>query len=502
MKIIKIGSQDRRLFTNSAFGAIASVVSLLSTYATRVIFSHSFGEELYGVNSIFASIVSALLIIELGVSSAMVIFMYKPIADHDEERINTILLLYRKLYSYICLSIFSLGIIIDLFLLDRFITTEIDIKQIKLFFLLYLASIIAKYLWSYKRCILFASNQNKISSIFSSITDLVFMCVEVFTIIVLKSYVGYLIVFIAHNMGANCLCNLYVNKHYAFVKNKDKIPPTKEDQRQVFKIVKPMFVQRISNQVQDSSTSIIYSSLGNSITNVGFFSNYLLVIHAIETLYNQIALAITSSFGCSFVTDNDKEKLYQTYLKNRRYMSVAITVFVGLYCCLINPFIFLFFGKSYVLDPIIVYLTTIYLFMLLNNEINKSIQNALGEHRIDTKYMVIQTVFGIVLSIICGKLIGLRGVLLGTMISFFVFSSINKGRLVFLRVFMVSPKKYYLVAAKELISALVIIIPAYIVSTKVNMNSILSFLLFAICFTIYLSVLSIGYMFLDARICS
>lgn len=491
MRTTKIGSQDKKLYSNSFFGVVASVISIVSTYATRVVFSNQFGDEIYGVHSLFASIVSALLIVEMGISSAMVIFMYKPIAEKDNSRVNTILKLYKKLYSYICLIILFAGVFIDLFVIQFLISTTLEIGRVRIYFLLYLISIVAKYLWSYKRCILFASNQNRISSIISAVVDMFFTGVEICAICFANNYVIYLVVFILHNMGANILCNLFVNKRYPFVKTKDVIAPTKEDEKYVFKIVKPMFVQRIANQIQDSSTSIIYSFLGYAVTYVGYYANYLLVIHAVETVYNQIALAVSSSFGCAYVKDNDVDTLYQNYTKNRYYLGAIIAIMVGCYCCFITPFIRLFFGTDYVLEKTILILTTTYLYLLLNNEINKSIQNALGIHRIDTIYMVIQTVVGIILSIVLGMIMGLQGVLIGMLISFLLFSTINKGRMIYIKLFNRKTRKYYCSLLSEAILSFLLVWGSFQVFSLFDVKSVAFLVLSALILFVGLSIASI-----------
>ena len=53
------------------------------------------GVEYLGLNSLFTSILQVLNLAELGVGSAMVYSMYKPIANDDETTICALLSLYR-----------------------------------------------------------------------------------------------------------------------------------------------------------------------------------------------------------------------------------------------------------------------------------------------------------------------------------------------------------------------------------------------------------------------
>jgi len=51
-----------------------------------------------GLGGLFTSILSVLSITEMGISSALVFSMYKPIAEDDKETICALMALYRKAY--------------------------------------------------------------------------------------------------------------------------------------------------------------------------------------------------------------------------------------------------------------------------------------------------------------------------------------------------------------------------------------------------------------------
>ena len=59
------------------------------------------GVEYLGLNSLFTSILQVLNLAELGVGSAMVYSMYKPIAENDKSTICALLKLYKKYYFFI-----------------------------------------------------------------------------------------------------------------------------------------------------------------------------------------------------------------------------------------------------------------------------------------------------------------------------------------------------------------------------------------------------------------
>ena len=70
------------------------------------------GVEYLGLNSLFTSVLSVLNLAELGVGSAMVYAMYKPIAEDDTEKICALMRLYRTYYRVIGGVIAVAGLIV------------------------------------------------------------------------------------------------------------------------------------------------------------------------------------------------------------------------------------------------------------------------------------------------------------------------------------------------------------------------------------------------------
>ena len=72
---------------NLAFGSIQKVVNIIMPFITRTAMLYFLGAEYLGLNSLFTSVLQVLNLAELGVGSAMIFSMYKPIAEDDNETI-------------------------------------------------------------------------------------------------------------------------------------------------------------------------------------------------------------------------------------------------------------------------------------------------------------------------------------------------------------------------------------------------------------------------------
>lgn len=97
---------------NIIFGMTLRIYQIIVPFLMRTAMIYFMGIEYLGLNSLFTSILQVLNLAELGVGSAMVYSMYKPIAEDDKDTICALLKLYKKYYFFIGLVIATIGIII------------------------------------------------------------------------------------------------------------------------------------------------------------------------------------------------------------------------------------------------------------------------------------------------------------------------------------------------------------------------------------------------------
>ena len=91
-------------------GVISKIVSLILPFVARTVILYALGSAYLGVGTLFTSVLSFLSLAELGFSSAITFAMYKPIAEHDTEKICALLNYYRKLYRIIGCVVLAIGL--------------------------------------------------------------------------------------------------------------------------------------------------------------------------------------------------------------------------------------------------------------------------------------------------------------------------------------------------------------------------------------------------------
>ena len=83
--------RKKNAIRNIWWGTINKLILTVIPFITRTVIIKVLGNEYLGLNSLFTSILDILNLTELGISSAIIFFMYKPIAEKDEKTISALL---------------------------------------------------------------------------------------------------------------------------------------------------------------------------------------------------------------------------------------------------------------------------------------------------------------------------------------------------------------------------------------------------------------------------
>ena len=116
MKQIQHSGRTDNVKRNISYGIMHTAVSLVLPFIVRTILIYRFGVDYLGINSVFASVLEVLSVMELGFGTAIVYNMYKPVAEGDTGQICAYLSYYRRIYRIIGLMILAAGLLIIPFL--------------------------------------------------------------------------------------------------------------------------------------------------------------------------------------------------------------------------------------------------------------------------------------------------------------------------------------------------------------------------------------------------
>jgi O-antigen/teichoic acid export membrane protein len=299
--------RTRNATRNLIYGMILKIYQILIPFIMRTVMIYTLGVQYLGLNSLFTSVLSVLNLVELGVGSAMVYSMYKPIAEDDEQIICALMRLYKIYYYAIGLIIAIIGIILTPFI-PKLISGDVP-KDINIY-ILYLmnlgATVLSYWLFAYKNSILQAHQRTDIVSKVTLVTNTIQYGLQIIALCLFRNYYYFVIAMLAAQALTNVVTAIYADKLYPLFKPKGKL-----DQNEVKKInqrIKDLFTAKVGTVVVGSVDTVVISAfLG--LTVLAVYQNYYYIMNSICGFITVIFASITAGIENSLVTETDKKIL-------------------------------------------------------------------------------------------------------------------------------------------------------------------------------------------------
>ena len=408
-------SRTKNSLINSTMGIVSNFTITLLNFLVRTIFIYYLSKEYLGINGLFSNILYILNFAELGVGSAIVYKLYKPVADDNRERIKELVYLYKRVYYLIGSVVLIIGLILIPFL-PLLIKDAPNIKEsLVIIYIFYLLETVGTYFFGYNRDILLVYQKNYVCSLIDLICSIVKSIIQTFILIFTRDYILYLVVYVLSTIISNVIISLYTKRKYEYLKNIKNVKVDKKEVKELWANVKSIFVYKLGSTVLSGTDNIILSMIVG-ITAVGLYSNYSLVVTAVSGILWIILKGLTGSIGnLNTIKDAKKqEKVYYQVL----YVACMLHGFGS--CCmavLLNPFINVWIGKEYLVDMFTVICITVVCYLRGIAFPSNTYRDTLGLFKDGRLAPLICSIVNIVLSIILGKIMGMKGVFLATIIS-------------------------------------------------------------------------------------
>lgn len=78
--------RSRNSIRNILFGVGGQILNIIMSFAYRTVFMRALSDEYLGINGLFTNILMVFSLADLGVGTAIIYALYKPIAEQDVER--------------------------------------------------------------------------------------------------------------------------------------------------------------------------------------------------------------------------------------------------------------------------------------------------------------------------------------------------------------------------------------------------------------------------------
>ena len=348
-------SRVKNSINNAKSAMMMQLINKILAFVVRTVFIKILNTEYLGINGLFTNILTMLSVAELGIGTAIIFSMYKPIAENNQEKLKSLMKYYKKSYNIIGIVIFALGLCVIPFM--GFLIKDVpNIKEnITFIYLLFLCNTTISYFFTYKRSIIIAYQQE---SIISKIDSVCFLFKSIFEIIVLnvfRNYVIYLIISIIYTLVENLIVSRKAKTMFPFLKDKDVKALSNHEKKHIFLNVKSLVVYKIGSIIMSGTDNILISALINVYT-VGLCSNYTMIINAIRSVITSAFNGITASVG-NLNAEKDKDKKENVF-----YQITFINFWIYSFCTialiiLLDHFIKIWFCTSFFIAMTVAYAT-------------------------------------------------------------------------------------------------------------------------------------------------
>lgn len=472
-KIERTKNASRNIF----FGIILKIYQILVPFLMRTAMIYLMGVQYLGLNSLFTSILQVLNLAELGVGSAMVYSMYKPIAEDDEITICALMKLYRTYYRVIGLVIAVVGCALTPFI-PHLIKSDVPAGiNIYILYLLNLgATVLSYWLFAYKNSILQAHQRTDVVSRVTLVTSTVQYGLQIAVLWIFHNYYLYVIVALVTQALTNITTAVCSNKLYPQFKPKGDIP--KEEVKQINQRIKDLFTAKLGGTITNSADTIVISAfLG--LTQLAIYQNYYFIMNSICGFISVIFSSITAGIGNSFVTET-KEKNYSDFNKFTFIICFILCICCCCFVSLYQPFMKMWVGEELMLGFEFVILFCVLFYCLELAMVWATIKDAAGIWHEDRFRPFIGSMVNLLLNLALIRYIGLYGIILSTVISYVLVSMPWLVHNIFSLIYKTSIKQYLKRIATYLFVTVLSSLIVYLICSIIRLEGIIGLCVYAV----------------------
>lgn len=440
---------------NISSNIISFIINIILTFFLRKVMVSNLGYEYIGLNVFLTSIVGFLSLGDLGVSQAVTYSLYKPLSEKNNNKISEILTLFKKIYQIVGSVIFFISMSLLLFI-DKLINNN-NIKNIGLYFFVYILMTVSSYFLCYRDILINADQKGyklaKINTIFNFINKIFQICILIKT----KSFLIWITFTTVITIINYFYTNNFIKKRYekidvSIYKNftlKELLNLNPE----LLKNTYTTFVYRLSLFITYKTDDILITNLiGVSI--LGKYSNYVLVISLVASFIAKTFWSLNSVVG-NYIVENSQKNIYKLWETLTWLSFYVATVSTFSIIKNMNQFLIIWVGKDSILNSFIFYVLMINFYIRIVREPIELFRNGFGIFDGTKKVVIVEAVLNLIISITLGIRYGIIGIILGTLISYLLGCFWFMPYITFKHGFKQNQLKYYKIMFNNLLVSII-----------------------------------------------
>ena len=406
-------SRTKKFMYNTITTALYQITVMIVGFITPKVFLSAYGSEINGLVTSINQFITYFNLVEAGLAGAAVYALYKPLAEKNYTKINSIVSAAKKFYlkaGYIFVGlIVAMALIYPIFVKTNVLSTfEVGL----LVLVLGANGVIEFFTLSKYRVLLTASQKTYIISL----SSILYVILNTIITIVLAQFKVNIVILKAVAILAilvrSIILMLYVKKKYKYISYKEK-----PDYQSMNKRWDALFLQ-VLNAVQ-TGTPVVITTIFTNLATVSVYSIYNMVMHGINGVLQIFTTGLSASFG-DVIARKEENTLKKSYKEFEFSYYAVITIVYSVSMVMLLPFVKVY--TAGVTDTN--YILPLISFLMVLNGLLYNIKTPQGmlvisaglykETRVQT---IIQAAIIIILGVILTPIFGLAGVLIASCIS-------------------------------------------------------------------------------------
>ena len=400
---------------NTSIALAIQPISVILGFINRTVFVSYLGVTYLGLSSYLASIVSILSLAELGIAEAMSYALYAPLARDDHGKINAFMVLYKKLYSLIGVSIFILGAISSLFFPYMIKDYTINSELYWIYFI-FVFNASSGYFFSYKRTLLYVDQRNYVVNLLNFGLNTLRVLLQIAVIVFTQNFMFYLLIESVLNIVNNVVTSRIVDRLYNYLYNEEMTPINQEEKNKFIRNIKGNMLGSIGEKVVFQTDSILMAKF-ISLAAIGIYGNYNYVLGFVGMILSTVINSVVASVGNLVHSENTTVVDTLRFLKKFQFITFSMTYFGCMgYLLFIHPFMLIWLGNSNSFNQWIEILIVINFFLTIYRKPSLIFISVHGLSYEQNKKVIAEILLNIFLSLYFLMVLdlGVAGILLGT----------------------------------------------------------------------------------------
>lgn len=395
------------------------ITGVLLPFMVRTMILHIIGAEYLGLTGLFYSILQVMNLAEMGFGTAIVYSMYQPIAQNDTGMINALLSFYVKVYRCVGMIVAALGLSIMPFLplcIRGDVPADIHLYAL---YLIYLCDAGIHFLvFPEKKALLTAHQREDIGGRIHIFTQFCMYIAQAAAVCLWRNYYLYALMMPAASLAYSLLCARRAGKQYPAYTGGGKLEPAQYGE--IKKQVVGLTIRKMAVMSRNAFDSIFVSAfLGLGVTAV--YANYYYIMDSVVMVLAVVRTSMAGGVGNSIALDSLEKNLRNMHRINFLFMWISGWFSICL-LCLYQPFMNLWVGEEMMLSFGMALLFAVYFYVLKMGDIRTLYAESAGIWWQARYISVAESAANLLLNWLFVRRMGLYGIILATLISYFVFN--------------------------------------------------------------------------------